>query len=208
MIDIDAHGVLDDRFVRDCKSAIRRAPTTEPIRLNIASPGGRMDVGVTAYNLLRSAPQEIHARLEGDAFSAATLLVCAADTCDMPANALMMIHEPHVAHVAGTIDECEKTLRYLLATRNQAVQIYHDRTALPAEHLVEMLRAETYLTAEEALAIGLATNVCGPSSQIQNLAPDAYCARNKARLAEMLGKRHLVRDVSKILCSIRGEDDH
>jgi ATP-dependent Clp protease protease subunit len=204
MIEIDAHGFIGDDLVRTIKTQLRGAAASDPVYVNIASPGGRIDCGVTAYNLLRSAPNPVHARMEGDAFSAATLLVCAADQVDMPANALMMIHEPHVAAVDGTIDELDKTLRYLRRTRDQAVGIYHDRTAIDHEQLRDMLAHETYFDAPEALAVGLVTNIVGPSAAIANLAPDQYAARNKARLATMLGSRHLVRDVAAILTTIKG----
>lgn len=199
MAEINCYGILGPGFSDQLRRDIRGIPDHEPIELHISSPGGILSEGVTAYNLLHSAPNEVHAYMDGDAFSAATLLVCAADYAEMPSNTLLMIHEPWVPAVCGTIDELEKTAKYLKATRGQAVEIYHDKTKLSKRSLAEMMRDETYLTAEEALAKGFINNVTRASHQVHNLRLEEYQVRDKERLAKMLGERKIVRDVSEIL---------
>jgi hypothetical protein len=102
----------------------------------------------------------------------------------------------------ATIDELEKSARYLKATRNQAIEIYHEKTKITKRSLLEMLRDETYMTAEEALDKGFIHNVSRPSQHVQNMRLEEYQVRDKERLASMLGQRKIVRDVSQILKNI------
>ncbi|NLX57289.1 MAG: Clp protease ClpP [Planctomycetaceae bacterium] len=203
MAEITCYGLIAPGFSDQLRRDIRDVPDHEPIELHISSPGGVMSEGVTAYNILRSTPHEVHAYMDGDAFSAATLLICAADYAEMPSNALLMIHEPWIQMLSpATIDELDKATRYLKATRGQAIEIYHDKTKLSKRSLAEMMRDETYMTSEEALGKGFVNNVTHASHHVHNLRLDDYQVRDKERLARMLGQRKIVRDVSEILKNI------
>lgn len=202
MIDVEVFGVIPAGFSKDLRRQLRAAPAGEPVELHIASPGGTVAEGVAAYNVLRGSGREVSAILDGDAFSAATLIACAADYVEMPANALMMVHEPWLASVEGTIDECDKVARYLRATRNQAAQIYERKTNLPATRWLDFMAAETYFTAEAALEVGLVDNMTGLSSAIENLDAGSYPVRNQQTLANMLAARRLVRDPAGLLATI------
>jgi len=206
MAEIEVYGVIDGEFPSELRQQINALPAAEPVELHISSPGGYLHAGVAAYNLLRGADRDVHAYLDGDAFSAATLLVCAADYVEMPSNALMMIHEPYVPSVApGTISELQQRLSYLKATKAQAIEIYKDKTGLAKTRLAKMLRDETYLTADQALEIGMCSNVIGASRHVQNLAIDQYDARDKERLASMLAERRVPRDLESEYARLFGE---
>src|SRR5690606_22210180 len=43
--------------------------------------------------------------------------------------------------------------------RESLIAVYQDRTGLERERIIEMLDAETWMTAEEALALGFATEI-------------------------------------------------
>ncbi|MFA6046830.1 MAG: ATP-dependent Clp protease proteolytic subunit, partial [Phycisphaerales bacterium] len=91
----------------------------------------------------------------------------------------------------------------LAATRDQVVGIYHDKTKLERIQLEQMMREETYLTAAEALGKGFINNVTHASPTVQNCPLTDYVnVRDTERLASMLGKRHIVRDVASLLKSI------
>jgi ATP-dependent Clp protease, protease subunit len=203
-MEINVYGPILTGFADDLRRTVRRVPKHEPIELHISSPGGSLAEGVTAYNVLRSAPNEVHAYLDGDAFSAATLLVCSADYAEMPSNVLMMVHDPWVPTLSPcTLDEITKTGKYLRATRNQVVEIYHDKTKLAKTALAKMMRDETYLTAEEALGKGFIHNVTRASNTVQNRPLTDYVnVRDRERLASMLGGRKIPRDVASLLKSI------
>lgn len=212
MADIKCYGVINQGFADDLRRSILRIPAAEPIELKISSPGGYLSEGITAYNILKKAPNEVIAYLDGDAFSAATLLVCAADYTEAPSNVLMMMHEPWLPMLSPcTLDECRKTSSYLKATRDQVVEIYAEKTGLGKRKLAQQLKRETYLTAIEAQGQGYIQNVKGPSQDVQNLPIERYgllgkdgkChVRDEQELAKMLGKRVIVRDLKEILTNI------
>lgn len=205
MAEINCYGVIEPGFADELRRAVRRIPKHEPIELHISSPGGYLSEGITAYNVLRSAPNEVHAYLDGDAFSAATLLVCAADYAEAPSNVLMMIHEPQIPSVHGSIAEVTKIGKYLRATRAQVVDIYHEKTKIAKTTLAKMMRDETYFTAQEAFGKGFVHNVAKASHLVQNKALEEYHVHDPERLAKMLGTRHIVKDVSTLLKNIRGQ---
>src|SRR4030067_1556756 len=168
-MDINVYGPIAPGFADDLRRTVRRIPPHEPVELHISSPGGSLAEGVTAYNVLRAAPNEVHAYMDGDAFSAATLLVCAADYAEMPSNTLLMIHDPWVPNLSpATLEEGSKTGRYLRATRAQVLEIYHEKTKLPKTQLAKMMRDETYLTAQDALGKGFIHNGSGESKMVYN----------------------------------------
>ena len=219
MADIKIYGVIDQGFADDLRRQVLRVPAAEPVELRISSPGGYLSEGVTAYNVLRRAPNEIIAYLDGDAFSAATLLVCAADYAEAPSNVLMMFHEPWLPILSPcSLDECRKTMSYLKATRDQVIDVYNEKTGIGKRKLATMLKRETYMSATEAQGAGFLQNVTGPSADVQNLPLSRYgmmaevdgkpvgdcdChVRDEQQLAHMLGKRKIVRDLSSLLTSI------
>lgn len=203
MAEIDVFGVIDKGFSDGLRKQIKAIPTHEPIELFISSPGGYLCEGITAYNLLRSAPNEVLATMVGDAFSAATLLVCAADHCDMPDNTLFMIHEPYVPVLSpATLETIQTTSNYLKATKAQTSQIYADKTKKDKRHWSKLMREETYMSADEALGAGFISNVTVSSPNVKNEATEKYSCRNKKKLAAMLGDRRVVRDLQEILDSI------
>lgn len=197
MAEIECYGVIDDHWVRGLKDAIASVPPHEPIELRVSSPGGYLGYGISAYNLLSRAKNEVIATLDGDAFSAATVLLCAADHVEMPSNCLMMIHDPWIPKISpATIAEVEKSHRYLQASKAQCLDIYEHRTQKSKEVIGNMMAAETYFTAREALEFGLATNVLGPVSEVRNLALDQMFVLNHEKLAKAMANRQ--RDVRQI----------
>lgn len=211
MAEVFAYGPIDETMVGDLRRAISKIPKREPIELHINSPGGILGEGVVAYNLLRRAPQEVHASLDGDAFSAATLLVCAADYADMASNTLMMIHDPWVPWGGAlTLMQADRTARYLTATKEQALEIYAAKTGRPRQALSEWMEAETYFDARLALEVGFVNNISDASRQVLNKALEDYDAHDKDRLAKLLADRPVPRHISDIAAKhgVKLNDDH
>jgi ATP-dependent protease ClpP protease subunit len=203
MAEINCYGVIDEGFAQELRRAVTRIPKHEPIELHISSPGGILAEGVTCYNILRRAPNEVIGYMDGDAFSAATLLVCACDHVDMPANTLMMVHDPWLPALApATISELRKATSYLRATKAQCLEIYAEKTGISQRKIGKMMQDETYLNAKEAMGLGFVHNVTAPRKDVQVRALDEYTVRDRDRLATMLGKRRIPRDVSDLLDSI------
>lgn len=131
------------------------------VRVN--SPGGSFFEGNAIYNYLRSLKAKIVVRVEGMAASSASLIAMAGDRIEMPENAMMFIHNPW-STVAGDANVMRKMAEDLDKMRDSAVATYLRRAGdkMNKDDLIEMLDAETWLGAEDAVKLGLADVVDEP----------------------------------------------
>ena len=136
------------------------AVTAKTINVEINSPGGDVFAGLAIYNGLKSSGKEIVVKVMGVAASAASLVAMAGDKIIMPKNTFMMVHNPwgvamgnaeDMREQAGVLDKIGAAL---LAT-------YVAKTGLPDDEVAAMLATDTWLTADEALEKGFATEVSG-----------------------------------------------
>ena len=201
MAEIEAYGVIEEGFAKDIRAQLRGIDPQEPVEVRISSEGGFVGEGVAAYNTLSNIPNPVTVFIDGDCFSAATLLAMAGDERQIHSNCYMMIHDPWLPIISpATIAQLEKDTKYLKAVKKQAIEIYRNRVDLGPQKLSSMMRDESYITSEDALGMKFVTNVIGPTAAVQNKAPEKYqFVRNHDKLANMLKKRPVVRDVSDLL---------
>ena len=124
----------------------------------INSPGGSVFDALAMYNVLRANGGTVTTKVLGVAASAASLVAMAGDKIIMPENTFMMIHNPW-AFAAGNAEELREFADTLDTIGSSLVKTYVARTGLPEEEVKALLDNETWLTAEEALAKGFATEV-------------------------------------------------
>ena len=133
------------------------------IEMNVYSPGGDVFTALAMHDLLVRHPAKITGRVDGIAASAATVVLMAADTVEIPENAYFMIHNPLVG-VYGDYREIETMLGRMKKWTRDMANLYTarledsgkgDRASL-LESVLTMMDAETYLTGAEALEIGFA----------------------------------------------------
>lgn len=129
------------------------------VRVN--SGGGIAFDGVAIYSLLRAhalTGGKVAIVIDGIAASAASLIAMAGDTIEMRAGAMMMIHDA-AGITWGTADDHEKSRNMLDKLSGQYARVYSDRSGRPDAEIRELMLAETWFTAEEAVAAKLATGV-------------------------------------------------
>lgn len=154
--EIGAYGVSAKAFL----SAVREI-SAKDISLEINSPGGDVFAGIAMYNGLRAladAGKTINVKIMGIAASAASLVAMAGDTIEMPSNTMMMVHNPWT-FAMGDADEMRATADVLDGISNGLIATYAKRTGKAADEIKTLLDAETWLSAEEAVAMGFATTV-------------------------------------------------
>ncbi|WP_297967208.1 head maturation protease, ClpP-related [uncultured Anaerovibrio sp.] len=130
------------------------------LKLRINSPGGDVFAAQAIYNQLKDYKGRVTAQVDGLAASAATIITCAGDTVIMPENALFMIHNP-LTWAVGNADEMRKTADNLDIVRDTIISVYLSRTQgkVTENELKDMMDAETWLTADEAVRYGFADSV-------------------------------------------------
>lgn len=150
-------GVTAQAFISDLKNL----GDVKSIVLSVNSPGGSVFDGLAIYNALkgmRNKGVHITGRVMGIAASAASFVIMAANTIEMPENSMMMVH--YASGLAwGNAEDMRETADILDKIDASIVGIYTARTGKSEEDVRALLAAETYMTASEAKANGFADNV-------------------------------------------------
>lgn len=128
------------------------------IHVHINSGGGSAFDGVAICNQLKQHSAEIIVHIDGWAASAASVIAMAGDKIIMPSNTMMMIHQASTFEY-GNADLFEKTARNLRKIDSALAASYKKRFVGTDEELKQLLKDETWLTAEEAVALGLADEI-------------------------------------------------
>ena len=113
--------------------------------------------GTAIYNQLRRCPAHKTVYLDGFACSIASVIAMAGDEVVMPKNTLMMIHNMWMGAV-GNAAELRKAADDLetINAAGRGAYLAKAGEKLTEEKLTELMEAETWLTAEQCIALGLA----------------------------------------------------
>lgn len=154
--EIGFFGISAKTFLDDLKAVGPR-----PIVLRINSPGGSIFEALAIYNRLREHTPGVTVKIDGIAASMAGVIALAGQRVEMAENALFMIHNP--AGVAVGEEDAMRTYADLLAkVKESIIHAYEQKTQMPRNKLAKMMDAETWMTAQEALALGFVDAVTAP----------------------------------------------
>lgn len=145
----------EDFTARDVLAALAEPELSGDFTMRINSGGGSAFDGVAIYNAIKAHDGEVTAVVDGVAASAASIIAMGAEEVIMPAGSIMMIHDASALTI-GTADTHLHTAALLEKLDSQMAGIYAARGSGDADHFSDLMDAETWLTAEEAIAEGLA----------------------------------------------------
>jgi ATP-dependent Clp protease protease subunit len=146
-------GVNAADFARDLKSV-----TTAKIKLLINSPGGSVIDALAIFNQLRASGKQVDVKVMGIAASAASYLAMAGDHVEMPENTFMWIHNP-ITGTYGNAEDHRAAASDLDKFGASLTATYARRFKGEEKVLLDLLAAETLLTAAECLEYGLCDEV-------------------------------------------------
>lgn len=135
-----------------------------PVTLRINSPGGSVFGAQAMVVAMREYEHPITARIDSLAASAASVIASEAAEVEMAEGAMLMIHKAWGLTV-GNADEMLKQAAILEKIDGQIAATYARRSEGDADSFLTMMAAETWFTAEEAVAMGLADRVLAGSKQ-------------------------------------------
>ena len=138
---------------RDIAEALDDVDKDVLIRLN--SPGGDAFQGIEIYNYLKSHLSHITVEVTALAASAASIIAMAADELVMSKGASLMIHEAATIAIGNKAD-VKKTLNALETVDASILEIYKDKTGLGDKEIEQLMTAETWFTAKDAVDKGFA----------------------------------------------------
>jgi len=141
-------------------SKVKALGDVKDITLRINSVGGDVFEAQAMYSYLKSHPANVTVRVDGIAASAASLVAMAGDKVIMPVNALMMIHNPAGA-VMGEAGDMREVADILDKVRDAIAAAYVSKTGMERDKVIAMMNEETWMSAEEAHALGFCDEVSG-----------------------------------------------
>lgn len=153
----------------------------ESITVRINSSGGNVFDAIAMSNALRDHPARITTVVDGLAASAASFIATAGDEVVMNRNSEMMIHNPKAATAGGSNDMRQLADR-LDAVRDNIASMYVSRAGGTVEQWRDVMAAETWYSAEEAVAAGLADRVSEQPAvtNAYDLSTFTYAGRSQA----------------------------
>lgn len=132
------------------------------VTVHINSPGGDVFAAHAIHNQLIAYAGNVDVVIDGIAASAATIIAMAGACITMPTNSMMMIHNPAMGlddHY--TADDLDKYANALRAVRQSIIAAYMKRVSVDQAQIEQMMDAETWLTAQECVDMGLADAIDG-----------------------------------------------
>lgn len=140
-----------------------------PVTVRVNSNGGSVFAAQTIANNLRTYKGATTSIVDGLAASAATIIVMAARKIIMPAGSMMMIHDP-MLRIEGNMNEedLQKCIDSLKPVKASIIDSYMKRSKISKEKLYSMMRATTWLTAEECIKYGFADEIQGEVNPVVN----------------------------------------
>lgn len=188
----DAHEVLN---------AIRNADEDEEIVLTIDSPGGSLTAGIEIYHALKKHPGHVIAKVDGCAASAASMIMCGADTVQVYKSSIVMIHGVQMMDQQISASNIDKLKRNIETIDSAIAEIYVRKTGIEEETIRDWMNPEKWMNGAEAVELGFADEL----REEENKKKARFEA--KARPLTIEEKENLMKDIEKITKLVNECDD-
>lgn len=144
----------------------------ERAEVEINSGGGEIFAASEIYTALRSYAGGVIVRIVGLAASAASIIAMAGES-EMTPTGMMMIHNVQT-EASGDYRQMEHTAGTLRDANHAIISAYVAKTGRPEAEIAAMMDAETWITAERAVELGLVDRVMQPDTGQKPMAADFY----------------------------------
>lgn len=153
------------------REELAKYPDVLEIEIFINSYGGEVFEGNAIYNQLKRHPAHKTVYIDGFACSVASVIAMAGDEVIMPRNTLMLIHNMW-SYAVGNAAELRKAADDLDVINAAGRQAYLLKAGdkLSEERLIKLMDAETWLTAQECVELGLADRLAEEDADMSNAA--------------------------------------
>lgn len=148
-------GISADEFVQELNDI-----TSDVINVRINSPGGAVFDAIAIYNALIAHPATIRVQVDALAASAASIIAMAGDEIVMMVGSQLMIHDAAGVE-AGNAAAMKEMSDFLDKQSDNIATIYAARPNADSDpkYWRDLMLAETWLFATEAVDLGLADSV-------------------------------------------------
>ncbi len=145
-----------------CPDDVKRALDTangSDVDIYINSGGGEIFSATEIYSAIRSYKGTVKMHVTGLAASAASVIMCAAE-CDISPTSMVMIHNVSTS-ASGDFRAFRHESEVLRKSDKAVCQAYVDKTGKSEDELLALMDKETWLTAKEAVELGLCDKLAG-----------------------------------------------
>lgn len=161
------------------------------ITLWINSPGGDVFAAAQIYNMLMDYPHDVTVKIDALAASAASVIAMAGTKVLMSPVAMMMVHNPATIAI-GDSEEMQRAIDMLAEVKESIMNAYEIKSGLSRHKISQLMDAETWMNAKEAVKLGFADEILFADSKDKQSDDDGI---------EMLFSRKAVTDslLSKLI---------
>lgn len=149
------------------RNELAKYPDVKQIIIYINSYGGSVFEGTAIYSQLKRHPAQKIVYVDGFACSVAATIAMVADKVIMPRNTMMMIHEAWNVAI-GNPRQLRKAADDLETINISNRQAYLEKAngKITEDKLVELLEAETWLTAEQCFEYGFCDEILNKEADL------------------------------------------
>ncbi|RJQ29208.1 Clp protease ClpP [Candidatus Parcubacteria bacterium] len=171
-------GLSSKQFAKDLKDL----GDVSKITVHLNSPGGDPFEGAAIYNTLRSHKAEVIVNIDGLAASAASIIAMAGNEINIAENGMFMIHEA-AGMTFGRAEDHEHMAEALRKINGSMMSTYLKRAKIDQEKIAELMAAETWMNADEAVAYGFADQISEPLEMAASFDLSKFKYRNAPALS-------------------------
>lgn len=154
--EIGGWGITANQFIQDLKAL---DDGVSPVVVAFNTNGGDLFDGMAIHNALKRLGERCTARIDALAASAGSVAACGAHRVVMASNSMLMIHNPWT-WTSGDAEDLRRVADVLDQTLEAIIAAYKSKAPdIDDAELRRMVNDETWLTAQEALALGLADEI-------------------------------------------------
>lgn len=187
------------------KSVSKQLPQNdmEDIEVHINSGGGSVFAGSEIYTALKDYPGNVTVKIVGLAASAASVIAMAGDKVLISPTAQIMIHNASMV-ASGDYRDMDDSSKILRNTNEAIAKAYELKSGKDFNELLDMMNAETWLTAEQAVEANLADEVMFQqsvnivASTGLNMLPEAFLDKIRDMKGQLFKEPVAKKDTSKI----------
>ena len=151
--DVGDCGLPEFFTAKEVSQALATIGSKKRAKLRINSGGGLAWEGVAIAAAIKAHAGGVDVVVEGVAASAATPAVCAATTATIAFGSIFMVHEASSLTV-GTMDDHQASIAMLDTMNASMAGIYAAKTRQSVPAMRELMKAETWMTCDDAVARG------------------------------------------------------
>lgn len=143
---------------KELRQTIQDHGIYEPLDIEINSPGGYVNAGTEIYTMLLTHKGEVNITIGSQAASIASVIAMAGKRVAISPAGKMMIHNVS-GQGGGDYRDMADYSNFLFKNNEMLANTYVLKTGKPKQELLDMMNAETWMNADEALENGFVDEI-------------------------------------------------